>query len=212
MCSKPPRSWRAKGPISYQSGPTAQEIWPKISKGLKARPTPTSQVIPRLPPTALGETLPSRRLSSLPGGLDQAYSAPAKLNGRPQDRHPSGTLETAAKSTKARVRCCERWAKPHDSQFRCAGKRTGSLLLSPNSIAAIPFAAHISPMPTVTANGKTVPLTASCSLIDFLATHGFFPKSVVVEHNGDAVAPSEFSSRQVNPGDQLEIVRIVAGG
>jgi len=67
-------------------------------------------------------------------------------------------------------------------------------------------------MQTVTANGKTVPLTAPCSLVDFLAALGFFPKSVVVEHNGDAVAPSEFSSRQVNAGDRLEIVRIVAGG
>ena len=35
---------------------------------------------------------------------------------------------------------------------------------------------------------------------------------VVVEHNGEAVAPSEFSRRALNPDDRLEIVRIVAGG
>ena len=34
----------------------------------------------------------------------------------------------------------------------------------------------------------------------------------VEEHNGDAVAPSEFTSRQIQPGDRLEIVKIVAGG
>jgi thiamine biosynthesis protein ThiS len=34
----------------------------------------------------------------------------------------------------------------------------------------------------------------------------------VVEHNGEAVAPSEFVQRMLQPGDRLEIVRIVAGG
>lgn len=38
------------------------------------------------------------------------------------------------------------------------------------------------------------------------------PRSVVVEHNGEAVAPSEFSKRQLHAGDRLEIVKIVAGG
>jgi thiamine biosynthesis protein ThiS len=33
-----------------------------------------------------------------------------------------------------------------------------------------------------------------------------------VEHNGEAVAPSEFSGRQLRAGDRLEIVKIVAGG
>jgi thiamine biosynthesis protein ThiS len=33
-----------------------------------------------------------------------------------------------------------------------------------------------------------------------------------VEHNGEAVAPSQFAQRQLSPGDRLEIVRIVAGG
>ena len=35
---------------------------------------------------------------------------------------------------------------------------------------------------------------------------------VVVEHNGDAVAPSEFAHRTLHAGDRLEIVKIVAGG
>jgi thiamine biosynthesis protein ThiS len=34
----------------------------------------------------------------------------------------------------------------------------------------------------------------------------------VVEHNGQAVAPSEFPERQLQSGDRLEIVKIVAGG
>jgi thiamine biosynthesis protein ThiS len=45
-----------------------------------------------------------------------------------------------------------------------------------------------------------------------LLAQKLLPRSVVVEHNGEAVAPSEFATRQVQPGDRLEIVRIVAGG
>ena len=65
---------------------------------------------------------------------------------------------------------------------------------------------------TVTANGKPIDGTWPCSLEAFLVSQGLPPRSVVVEQNGEAVAPSEFGSRQVNPGDRLEIVRIVAGG
>ena len=45
-----------------------------------------------------------------------------------------------------------------------------------------------------------------------LCEQHLLPRSVVVEHNGDAVAPSEFPERQLNAGDRLEIVKIVAGG
>ena len=65
---------------------------------------------------------------------------------------------------------------------------------------------------TVTANGKAVEAKLPCSIEEFLAAHNFLPRSVVVEHNGDAVAPSEFSRRLLRAGDRLEIVKIVAGG
>ena len=51
-----------------------------------------------------------------------------------------------------------------------------------------------------------------CSLGEFLTAQNLAPRSVVVEHNGEAVAPSEFATRQVRPGDRLEIIRVVAGG
>jgi len=38
------------------------------------------------------------------------------------------------------------------------------------------------------------------------------PRSVVVELNGEAVAPSEFAGRPLADGVRLEIVKIVAGG
>jgi thiamine biosynthesis protein ThiS len=51
-----------------------------------------------------------------------------------------------------------------------------------------------------------------CTIEEFLAAQILLPRSVVVEHNGEAVAPSEFSMRSLKDGDRLEIVKIVAGG
>lgn len=67
-------------------------------------------------------------------------------------------------------------------------------------------------METVTANGKPVEAGLPCTIEQFLITQGLLPRSVVVEHNGEAVAPSEFAQRQLCAGDRLEIVKIVAGG
>ena len=64
----------------------------------------------------------------------------------------------------------------------------------------------------VIANGKQIESRLPCSLAEFLVAQKLLPRSVVVEHNGEAVAPSEFSQRQVRAGDRLEIVKIVAGG
>jgi thiamine biosynthesis protein ThiS len=64
----------------------------------------------------------------------------------------------------------------------------------------------------VTANGKPIETELPCSIEKFLVAQNLLPRSVVVEHNGDAVAPSEFSHRQLKAGDRLEIVKIVAGG
>ena len=65
---------------------------------------------------------------------------------------------------------------------------------------------------SVIANGQPVVAKLPCSLEEFLVAQNLLPRSVVVEHNSEAVAPSEFSRRQLNPGDKLEIVKIVAGG
>ncbi len=65
---------------------------------------------------------------------------------------------------------------------------------------------------TVTANGRELPLALPCTLEAFLVGQGLLSRSVVVELNGEAVAPSEFGGRQLKAGDRLEIVKIVAGG
>ena len=67
-------------------------------------------------------------------------------------------------------------------------------------------------MNQIIANGNPVEAVLPCSINEFLVAQKLLPRSVVVEHNGEAVAPSEFSRRQLQPGDRLEIVKIVAGG
>jgi sulfur carrier protein len=64
----------------------------------------------------------------------------------------------------------------------------------------------------VIANGQPVAVELPCTIEAFLRAQNLLPRSVVVEQNGAAVAPSEFSKREVREGDRLEIVRIVAGG
>jgi sulfur carrier protein len=64
----------------------------------------------------------------------------------------------------------------------------------------------------IVANGEPIEASLPCSIEAFLLVQQLLPRSVVVEHNGEAVAPSEFSRRQLADGDRLEIVRIVAGG
>jgi sulfur carrier protein len=64
----------------------------------------------------------------------------------------------------------------------------------------------------IIANGARQEVALPCTVEAFLVSRQLLPRSVVVEHNGDAVAPSEFARRQLAPGDRLEIVRIVAGG
>lgn len=67
-------------------------------------------------------------------------------------------------------------------------------------------------MKHVIANGQEIEAKFPCSIAEFLVAQKLLPRSVVVEHNGEAVAPSEFPRRQLHAGDKLEIVKIVAGG
>ena len=65
---------------------------------------------------------------------------------------------------------------------------------------------------SIVANGREIEAKLPCSIEEFLLAQNLLPRSVVVEHNGEAVAPSEFQARNLQPGDRLEIVKIVAGG
>ena len=64
----------------------------------------------------------------------------------------------------------------------------------------------------VIANGRELSIDLPCTLEAFLDSQNLPPRSVVVELNGEAVAASEIATHELHPGDQLEVVRVVAGG
>ena len=73
-------------------------------------------------------------------------------------------------------------------------------------------AATLREMSRVFANGESMETELPCSLEAFLVKCGLPPRSVVVEHNGEAVAPSEFPTRSLAEGDRLWIAQISSGG
>ena len=64
----------------------------------------------------------------------------------------------------------------------------------------------------IIANGQKIATESPCTIEQFLLARKLLPRCVVVEHNGEAVPPSEFGRRPLADGDRLEIVNIVAGG
>lgn len=74
------------------------------------------------------------------------------------------------------------------------------------------MASHIDPMNQITANGEQHTIEPATSLPDFVESVGLTLDKVVVEHNGQALTRAEAKTIQLQQGDRLEIVRIVAGG
>ena len=65
---------------------------------------------------------------------------------------------------------------------------------------------------SITANGKTYQLVEGSVIPDFLQTLNLAPKRVAIEHNRNALTPTEMLEQTLNNGDNLEIVKVVAGG
>ena len=61
------------------------------------------------------------------------------------------------------------------------------------------------------ANGQERSATDGCSVAEFVRELGLDPRYVIVELNGDALARSRFET-SLTDGDQVEIVKAVAGG
>jgi sulfur carrier protein len=67
-------------------------------------------------------------------------------------------------------------------------------------------------MAAVVANGKLRDVADGETVAGFLASLGWRPEWVVVEHNGEPVQRARFSEVTLREGDRLEVVRAVAGG
>ena len=61
-------------------------------------------------------------------------------------------------------------------------------------------------------NGEKHHFTNATNITEVIAALGLEPSMVLVEHNGLALRRSEWLNTIINPGDQLEILRVAAGG
>ncbi|MEM1158468.1 MAG: sulfur carrier protein ThiS [Verrucomicrobiota bacterium] len=65
---------------------------------------------------------------------------------------------------------------------------------------------------TVKLNGETKSFEHSTTLMDLVEAHGLKVNSILIELNGEAVLRSKWRTRVIKQGDQLEFLRVVAGG
>ncbi len=65
---------------------------------------------------------------------------------------------------------------------------------------------------SVVANSDQVAVDDGATVADLLDKLGWGKRTVVVEHNGNALLRSEHPSVVLHEGDTLEIVKAVAGG
>ena len=61
-------------------------------------------------------------------------------------------------------------------------------------------------------NGEEKEITGASSVAELVAALGLPAETALVEHNGVALHRSEWAGRTLSEGDQLEILRIAAGG
>lgn len=61
-------------------------------------------------------------------------------------------------------------------------------------------------------NGEAHTAPAGSTLGDLAREVGIDPRVLLVEHNGEALPRENWSPRPIAQGDQIEFIRIVAGG
>ena len=66
-------------------------------------------------------------------------------------------------------------------------------------------------MKKITVNGQPRE-TAAHDIAALVAELGFVKGAVLVEHNGTALRPAEWTERLLNEGDTIELLRLAAGG
>ena len=66
-------------------------------------------------------------------------------------------------------------------------------------------------MKKITVNGRPRE-TAAADVAALIAELGFANGTVLVEHNGTALRPAEWTERVLEAGDRIELMRLAAGG
>jgi thiamine biosynthesis protein ThiS len=64
----------------------------------------------------------------------------------------------------------------------------------------------------VIVNGETVDVGETKTIADLVARYELSPQSILVEHNGTALHRREWLQTTLKASDQIEFIRVVAGG
>jgi thiamine biosynthesis protein ThiS len=64
----------------------------------------------------------------------------------------------------------------------------------------------------VSLNGERVDARGALSVAELVERFQLAPQTVLIEHNGDALHRHEWEQRSLAEGDQIELIRVVAGG
>lgn len=61
-------------------------------------------------------------------------------------------------------------------------------------------------------NGERVDVRGATTVAELVERYELAPQTVLIEHNGLALHRHEWPQRSLTEGDQVEFVRVVAGG
>ncbi len=65
---------------------------------------------------------------------------------------------------------------------------------------------------TVRLNGENAETRGAETIAELAARYQLHPNSILIEHNGVALRQREWPGRLLAEGDQVEFIRVVAGG
>ena len=65
---------------------------------------------------------------------------------------------------------------------------------------------------TISLNGAPADARGAMTIDELVARYELPPQGVLIEHNGVALRRREWPDRSLAEGDQIEFIRIVAGG
>jgi sulfur carrier protein len=65
---------------------------------------------------------------------------------------------------------------------------------------------------TISLNGKKVDARGAEDIAQLVDRFQLAPETILIEHNGIALHRHEWPERPLNEGDQVELLRVVAGG
>jgi thiamine biosynthesis protein ThiS len=65
---------------------------------------------------------------------------------------------------------------------------------------------------TISLNGEKVEARGAADIAELVSRFQLSPQTILIEHNGVALHRHEWAQRVLRDGDQVELLRVVAGG